>query len=828
MRIRLMTITLFLIVSFLSSCNGTEDEKEVRYQNPIALEDEWEEYGLGDPFVMKHNGMYYLYVSTRDTDIGVKAWSSMNLVDWQYEGLVTEEPETRAAYAPEVIYWNGYFYMYTSPAGQGHYILKSESPTGPFHLASQNLGKSIDGSVFIDDDGSMYFSHAGTDGIEVAPMSDPLTIGTSILTDAYMDGWTEGSTIFKRNGKYYMTYTGNHVFSDAYRIDYAVSEHPIEGYQLSDQNPIIINTEGSNVGLGHNSVVKGPNLDEDYIIYHNLEGPGIVGPLRHMNIDRIAWNGDKMLVLGPTFTEQQGPASPVFEERFNRGKLGNSWEDINGGEWGIENQTYLRQTATGSTEWHKQVIKEATANDYTAEFHGKMVNESLGSSSQLYGAVFSYQNENNYGVALFSPSDHALLARFTVDGQNSDWFSSELPEEFDFTKLHQIRVEKSSDSFEIYVDGMHQLSLTAALDGGKIGYMTEDVQVDFGYIAFSNDVNGSSVWDVYKPLPGTVQAIHYKSGGQGEGYHVLNEENKNGEYRYDAVAIQESEDGGYSVSLKQQEEWLAYLANVSKEGTYHLDLRFATEDEDTELRIWQADQDISGTISLSNTGGGAQSWRTITVKDLELSEGQQELKVELVQGEVHLAAMTFYEADTVEQITENFTEGLENEWMMYEGYWSARGGIFQPSERNFSKALVGKAGWTDYTVEVDVSLNNTDGDAGILVRGMNAANGAERNQNNGDFLQGYYAFINADGVHLGKQNYGWENLASVSAELPEGIFHQMKVVVNGGEIQVFVNDMDSPKIVYEDTSPYAFTHGRVGLRNSNGIADFARFNVTAN
>lgn len=102
------------------------------YQNPLVLDQEWEDYGIGDPYVLRFNGKYYLYCSTKDRRIGIKAWSSDDLVNWRYEGLVTEEPVSEGAYAPEVVYWNGAFYMYTSPAGKGHYVLQSNKPTGPF------------------------------------------------------------------------------------------------------------------------------------------------------------------------------------------------------------------------------------------------------------------------------------------------------------------------------------------------------------------------------------------------------------------------------------------------------------------------------------------------------------------------------------------------------------------------------------------------------------------------------------------------------------------------------------------------------------------------
>ncbi|WP_188455837.1 family 43 glycosylhydrolase [Virgibacillus oceani] len=827
MRILVAFVTAFIVIFLLGSCNKMDETeaKKSGYKNPMTLQDEWGEYGLGDPYVFKFNGMYYLYVSTRDTDAGVKVWSSANLTDWKYEGLCTEDPVTKAAYAPEVIYWNGYFYMYTSPAGNGHYVLKSESPTGPFEVVTDNFGKSIDGNVFIDDDGSMYFSHAGASGIEVAPMDDPVTIGDSVNTDAYMKGWTEGSTIFKRNGKYYMTYTGNHVFSTGYRINYAVSDDPIKGYVPSKQNPVILNTEGPIVGLGHNSIVKGPNLDTDYMFYHNLEGPGVVGPLRHMNMDRIAWNGEEMSVLGPTFTEQQAPEPPEFQDYFNSKKnIRADWDKSMGGEWNIS-KGFLRQGKAESADWYKQLAKKETAADYTAEFHAKMKDANAGSDDALFGAVFSYQDEENYAVAFLNPTENVVMTRFIVNGTESEWNKSDLPPEFDYTKLHQIRVEKSAEHFKVYVDGMHKQTIQSELNGGKIGYITADAKADFGYIAFSNHVNGSAIWDIAKPVPGTIQAVHYRSGGEGVGYGGIAVGNENQAYRPDTVDIGGNSKFGYHVNLNQSGEWLSYKVNVAKDGTYNVDLRIATEDDSAKLKLKQGNKDVSGEISLPNTEG-AQNWRTVTIKGLDLSKGKGELKVEVIQGEASLSKLTLYKDEEVKEHVDTFTDGTELEWTMYESYWTVNEGVFAPSDSIFSKAMVGKDGWTNYTVEADIQLNKAEGDAGILVNGVNPANGMERNQNNGDFLQGYYAFIKPDGVYLGKQNYNWELLTSEPMELSMDDVHHMKVEVNGANVKVFVGNMETPIIDYKDTSQQPFTHGKAGVRVHNNAGSFDNFEVS--
>lgn len=478
MRRSFLKMGMILMTAALVGCSEkTEDTatqvEKLNYTNPISLADEWEDYGIGDPYILKFNGTYYLYSSTRDTDTGIKVWRSRDLVDWTYEGITADIAETQAAYAPEVIYWNGSFYMYTSPAGNGHYVLKSDSPTGPFELVTDNMGKSIDGSVFVDDDGKMYFSHAGVDGIEVAKMEIPTVMGPSVVSGAYMDGWTEGSTIFKRNGKYYMTYTGNHVFSKGYRIDYAVSDSPTEGFVPASQNPLLISTTGATVGLGHNSIFRGPDLDTDYIVYHNLEGAGVVGPLRHMDLDRLTWNGPDLEVFGPTTTTQEGADRPKFEDFFDEAKLDSTWEKKKG-RWKIA-AGFLEQKSK-SAKQAMLLSEDKSSAAYTAEFHVKAAESS---DEGLLGAVFSYQDDKNYGLAVIDQATNSFQTRFTIAGVDEKWETSELPEDFDASKLHEIRVEKALDGFRFYIDGMQKQVRTADLAGGAIGYLTEKTAASF-------------------------------------------------------------------------------------------------------------------------------------------------------------------------------------------------------------------------------------------------------------------------------------------------------------------------------------------------------------
>ncbi|MFX3636370.1 MAG: family 43 glycosylhydrolase [Candidatus Pristimantibacillus sp.] len=822
-------VIIMMALTGLAGCTTPsvkEEKPDVFRSNPISLPDEWEEYGLGDPYVFSFNGLYYLYVSTRDTDAGVKVWSSTDLVKWEYNGICADDPITMGAYAPEVKYWNGLFYMYTSPAGAGHYVLTSESPTGPFEVATDNIGKSIDGSVFVDDDGQWYFYHAGPNGIEVAKMSDPLTFEESVPTDAFMGGWTEGPAVWKRNGHYYMTLTGNHVFSSAYRVDAAMSSSPVTGFQGASNNPVLIRTEGATVGLGHNSVVTGPDLDTPYMIYHNLEGPGIVGPLRHMNMDAMVWNGDRMSVLGPTSDSQPAPALPDFSDRFDREKLGSGWDKPKVGKWEIDPKDSLRVSDT-SGKRAIAVTKEESNQDYTAEYHVKM--SSSGEDQDQAGVVFSYRDKDNYGLALLNKKTNRLETRLVIDGVEGEIKAAELPAGYDLSKWHQLRVEKAGSIFTLYVDGMQKQQLDTSLGAGKIGYASEGSNAAFGYMAFSNKINGSGAWDIYKPIPGTIQGIHYESGVEGEAFHDLSLNDKESVYRTGGVDIREDGEGGYAITNMEAGEWLDYRVNVSatpKSGTYDIHFRTAGK-SGTKFRLMNGETDMTGEIEIP-ADASAGEWLNLTKGSVKAEAGLHTWRLEVITGELELSTFTLTPHEDVVASSDDFEDGNDFGWTRYEGIWNVSKGLLKASSAQAAKTVFGHHSWTDYTVEADIVLKEGMGNAGILVRVNNPANGMERNQNRDDFLQGYYAYLDSEGVHLVKHNYNTVSLMDVAIKRPLGNTEHLKVKVQGAVIEVYLGSSNEPIIVYEDRSANPNRQGGMGLKSVGETAYFDNVIVSPN
>ncbi|NOU64575.1 family 43 glycosylhydrolase [Paenibacillus sp. LMG 31461] len=798
------------------------------YTNPMTLSNEWSNYGTGDPFVMKYNGKFYLYSSTGQYQTGVKCWSSTDTVNWTYEGMCSTDAATYQGYAPEVVYWNGTFYMYTSRDGTGHYVLTSSSPTGPFTAVTGNLGHSIDGSVFIDDNASWYFLSAGGDGIHAAQMSSPTSIGSDVVLGGTQIGgqWTEAPTLIKRNGIYNLTETGNHVLSTGYRVNLATNTTgPLQPFTPSNQNPILLKTEGSQVGLGHSSNFIGPDLDTYYTVYHNLASVDPAGyPIRHVNFDPIGWNGDKMAVYGPSNWSVPNPALPNFEDRFQRASIGTGYSNLNGGTWGISNN-FLYQNAKGSTALYIQYENTfTTASDYTAEYNMKQV--SKGTLDPRIGAIYGYVDANNYGVAVLNGNTNRLETNMVVGGVWGTQVNTALPTGFDITKLHNVRIEKSGATYKYFVDGLLKETKTSAnLGAGKIGYMSSDNEANFGYLAASNKVNGSGIFDVYKPIPGTIQAVHYNSGGEGVGYHDRTTGNAGGKYiRSDNVDIRDNPEGGENIGWNGTGDWYKYNVSVQANGTYNLGLRYATTNTGTQVKVWIDSTDVTGVVTLPSTGGW-DNWQTYTIKGLTLPAGNHTIKVETVTGEFDFYTLQFNAADNASFTkTDNFATAFSNDWNWSGGNWAIESG--EASIDNVGKKTLGSTGWSDYTVEADVKgisgLNS-----GIMVRVQNPAQGGAGNDAGlgTDFYQGYLAVLSGSSVSLGKQNYNWTTLASTAGTYATNTWYHMKVVVSGNNIKVYVGDMTTPKINYTDNNN-PFISGKIGLRAHYAHTHFDNFSVT--
>lgn len=131
------------------------------------------EVNIRDPYVLLHEGKYYLYGTRSATTWGVAdgfdCYTSEDLENWEGPFVVFQKDESfqadRNYWAPEVYFYNNEFYFITTfgaeNKGSWVQILKSKSPLGPFEKHSEGEVTPIgwvclDGTLYLDPNNKPY------------------------------------------------------------------------------------------------------------------------------------------------------------------------------------------------------------------------------------------------------------------------------------------------------------------------------------------------------------------------------------------------------------------------------------------------------------------------------------------------------------------------------------------------------------------------------------------------------------------------------------------------------------------------------------------------
>lgn len=226
---------------------------------------------LADPTIFKGDEGYYLYGT--GSSQGFPVYRSSDLVHWKADSLALKKGNsfgTHGFWAPQVILYKGVYYMaYT--ANEQIAIAKAGSPAGPFRqdssYAISGTGKQIDPFLFFDDDGKVYLYHVRLqqgNRIFVAEMKPDLSdiipgtakeciAGTAPWENTAHTDWpvTEGPTLLKHKGIYYLIYSANDYRSKDYAVGYATATSPMGPWKKYQGNPIISRHTTGYDGTGH-------------------------------------------------------------------------------------------------------------------------------------------------------------------------------------------------------------------------------------------------------------------------------------------------------------------------------------------------------------------------------------------------------------------------------------------------------------------------------------------------------------------------------------------------------------------------------------------------
>jgi arabinoxylan arabinofuranohydrolase len=297
-----------------------------------------------DPTILQDNGTFYIY-ATSDmpnwNDITKLAvWSSKDFVNWKCnylnwptkEQCVSNTGTASGVWAPSVIRSpNGKFYMYVT-VGQEIWVGVADSPTGPWKNAKADntplvrhkeyyYVETIDAECFIDDDGQAYLywgsSDSGRDiegrclGVKLNP---DMTSFAEMPKDVTPPHYFEAPYMFKKECKYYFSYSWGKTWDETYQIRYATGPTPYGPWTEGMVRPILSTDDGDNKikSTGHHTILKFNG--KYYIVYHRfntLDKYDISQKLRQVAVDSLNFNPDGSIQRVVTTHRGIGELQPV-------------------------------------------------------------------------------------------------------------------------------------------------------------------------------------------------------------------------------------------------------------------------------------------------------------------------------------------------------------------------------------------------------------------------------------------------------------------------------------------------------------------------------------
>lgn len=311
---------------------------------------------MGDPFLHYEESekTFYLYGTTGGSRFDY--YVSKDLVDWSLGGTCFQPTSSdwsqNRLWAPEMHKIGDKYYLYYSAAENSSATLHcsvavSDSPKGPFtnNIAEGVDGSkprfdfgfaSIDGSVFVDDDGKMYYYFAKdqVDGISTiwgAELENPYTlkgpakqltrVGYSKTTgnetqpwETAQGRWNEGPYMVKHGDIYYLTYSANMYTSKYYGVGYATSFSPLDDFEKPADCMLMGSEKLANSadewdyasGTGHHMFITLGN--QTYVVYHKQYNIINKGNVRIFAYDSFGFREDgTMYINGSTISPQPLP-----------------------------------------------------------------------------------------------------------------------------------------------------------------------------------------------------------------------------------------------------------------------------------------------------------------------------------------------------------------------------------------------------------------------------------------------------------------------------------------------------------------------------------------
>ncbi|MBU2997841.1 family 43 glycosylhydrolase [Cellulophaga baltica] len=267
----------------IENTNRTDSET---YINPLDIDYTYMVYNStnnisyrsgADPAVIEFKREYYMFV-TRSFGY----WHSTDLVNWKF--ITPQQWFFEGSNAPTAFnYKDSLVYFAGNPAGYGSILYSDDLKNGKWKPTASISTDIQDSELFIDDDGKSYL-YWGSSNIY------PIKVKTLNKNDRFLEtgvkkelinleeekhgwerfgennfhptlkeGYMEGASMTKHDGKYYLQYAAPGTQFNVYADGAYVSDSPLGPFTYMKNNPMSFKPGGFANGAGHGVTVKQTN-----------------------------------------------------------------------------------------------------------------------------------------------------------------------------------------------------------------------------------------------------------------------------------------------------------------------------------------------------------------------------------------------------------------------------------------------------------------------------------------------------------------------------------------------------------------------------------------
>ena len=746
------------------------------------LAGQWSGYGIHTPYILKHAGVYYMYQSTPKSNIGIKAFKSIDLLNWDYvteagftSGYITKDRPTYASSSPRVYFYNDAFYLlFNSP--NGYRVYSSTSPEGEFTFVKDlNYASKYNASVFIAPNGKLFFVTGGEKSVALYEMKSIFEIDESTRVEVdctAIDSYSgqsfevQSPSISLIDGVAYLTYSSVDESFKSYRSylvsaispDYSNAKAFADSFFNQRQGPILINTNDmhGDISLGDLSIIEGPDMVSYYAMYTSLESPGV----RRVNFAPISYSG----------------ANISFAHR-SVGQV----KDV---------KTINEATLSGDS---KKISTESTGNYFTANL---LANK----ASEYY---FSYRSANNNfvialnnGEAVLSKKENGLTSEISKVSYNGN--------------THEVKVQGSNKNLTVYFDNkllVNNYVSTSELSG-KLGYTLSDGGKAI-YTSFTNSVAALNERIMFKSSESNIYAASYLD----EYSHFANAE--------PVRKVQENYSdfyGSYYLDLATFKDCARFLVDVKEAGRYGVEMTFNTafsqHNSTIGLRVGDGDELMH---QLNRIEG--QGYARVLTAEFDVNKGANELFIEnLSNNELKLIALRLVKVSASAPSYTNSLADFASKGIKYETDFELNEQYDSHEVYEGAKmfAYVGDNTITDFTMKIEVGFLFSQSISGFIGIGFRCDNFASSSKDGDDSLIGYYLEISQYQIKLMKYQYGYnltlgiEDLVNTIGDATE---YTIKMI--GNQISVYKED----RLVFSICDQFAFSSGHLGFgsKDTNGV-----------